>query len=254
MATFYLARLIKYRSGIMKRTVMCLLTLLLLSATPALSQDAIDYFNLGLKNSRTRKKIEYFTKALEMDPRLTTAYEKRGMLYYFQGKYEESIQDYETYLDLTRGDAQAYRMLGMCYLKSGIYEPAIASFTRVIEMEPERATAYAYRAEAYRLSGRGEEALRDATPAIKLRGDPRAKSDAYRTRAKLHWAAGRKELGSADFSSSWQIDPRVPRWWRVDLLNFASAEELSNVAPFIIIALVFVLIFGLRLKPPEKNK
>ena len=167
------------------------------------------------------------------------------MLYYFQGKYDKVIQDYHEYLDLAPEKPEAYRMLGMGYLKSGIYGPAIASFTRVIEMEPEHATAYAYRAEAYRLSGRGEEAFRDATTAVKLRGDPRAKSDAYRTRAKLHWAAGRKELGSADFSYSWQIDPRVPSYWRVELLNFASAEELRNVAPFIIIALVFVLIFGL---------
>ena len=46
--------------------------------TPAQNENAMNYFNLALKSSVTRKKIEYLTKALEMDPRLAIAYEKRG--------------------------------------------------------------------------------------------------------------------------------------------------------------------------------
>ena len=64
----------------------CLLTLFLLSAQPAHAEDAMDYFQRGLRGSVTRKKIEYFSKALELDPKLAAAYEKRGLLYYFQEK------------------------------------------------------------------------------------------------------------------------------------------------------------------------
>ena len=236
----------------MRIAAICLFTLLCLTSATAYGEDAMDYFNLGVKGSMTRKKIDYFTKALELNPRLAAAYEKRGLLYYFQEKYDKVIQDYLTYLDLAPAKAEAYRILGMGYLKSEIYEPAINNFTRAIEMESELASAYANRAEAYRLSGKYEETIRDSTIAIKLIGDGRITSDAYRTRAKLYWKMERNKLAAADVSSSWQVDPRVPRWWR-DFLNFASPEELRNVAPFFIIAIVFVVIFGLRLKSPPKR-
>ena len=212
----------------------------------------MDYFNLGVEGSITRKKIQYFTKALELNPSLAAAYEERGLLYYFQEKYDRVIQDYNAYLDLAPEKAEAYRMLGMGYLKSEIYDPAIFNFSRAIDMEPKHLTAYAYRAEAYRLLGKDEEAFQDATFAINLRGDLRAKSDAYRTRAKLYWKRERNELAAADVKSSWQIDPRVPRWWR-HFLNYASPEELSKAAPFFLIAIAFVLVFGLKFKPPKKD-
>ncbi|UCG13061.1 MAG: tetratricopeptide repeat protein [Deltaproteobacteria bacterium] len=234
-----------------KRITTCILTLLLLAASPVFGQNAMDYFNLGQNGSVTRKKIAYFTKALELDPGFAPAYEKRGLLHYFQGNYNEMIQDYETYLELAAAKPEAYRMLGIGYLKLGFYEPAVHNFGRAIEMEPKRGTAYAYRAEAYRLRGKDGEALADANRAIKLRGDLRAKADAYKTRAKLYWKVGRNQLAAADLKASYRIDPRVPRWWRY-FLNYASPEELRSAAPFFIVVILFVVIFGLRLKPPQK--
>lgn len=229
-----------------------LVALLLLSAPVARGENAMDYYELGVKGSNTRKKIDYFTKALQLSPNLAAAYEKRGLLYYFQGKYDRMIQDFNKYLDLEPAKAEAYWMLGMGYLKSENYEPAINNFSLAIHMEPDNLKSYAYRAEAYRLSGKDEKAFLDANKAIELRGDLRAKSDAHRTRAKLYWKIGRNELAAADVKSSWQIDPRVPRWWTY-FLNYASPDEMRRLAPFFIIALVFVLIFGLRMKPPQKD-
>jgi tetratricopeptide (TPR) repeat protein len=236
----------------MKKTALFLLAFFLLCVPAVHDENAMDHYNLGVKGSSTRKKIEHFTKALQLNPKLAAAYEKRGLLYYFQGKYDRVIQDYNKYLDLEPAKAEAYWMLGMGYLKSENYEPAINNFSLAIHMEPGNLKAYASRAEAYRLTTKDEKAYLDANKAIELRGDLRAKSDAYRTRAKLYWKIGRNELAAADVKSSWQIDPRVPRWW-THFLNYASPEELRSIAPFFIIALVFVLIFGLRVKPPEKD-
>ena len=65
----------------MKRLILLLVPLALLVAGPAHSEDAMQYFNLGVQSSVTRKKIEYYTRALELDPNLVEAYEKRGLLY-----------------------------------------------------------------------------------------------------------------------------------------------------------------------------
>jgi tetratricopeptide (TPR) repeat protein len=225
----------------------------LASEIPTHIDNAMDYFDYGLKSSMTSEKIEYFTKALELDPELAAAYERRGMLYYFQEKYDKVIQDFNSYIELAPAKGEAYRMLGMGYLKSGMYRPAINNFTRAIEIKPEHVHAHAYRAEAYRLNGKYDEAIIDATRAIKLRGDLRAISDAYRTRAKVYQKIGRNELVNADIDAAWQVDPRVPIWWR-ELVMYASPEDMRRVAPIVVIVIAFVLIFGIKLKPPEKDE
>ena len=56
----------------MKKTATYLYIFLWLFAAPAYGDNAIEYFNLGVKSSVTRKKIEYFTKALEHNPEMAT--------------------------------------------------------------------------------------------------------------------------------------------------------------------------------------
>jgi len=236
----------------MGRIPIYLLTLLLLHALPSRADEATDYFNRGVKSSMTNRKIEFFTKALELNPKLATAYEQRGLLYYYQGKYDKVIQDYLAYLDLAPEKAGAYRMLGLGYLKNGDCEPAIAQFTRAIEMEPQHPAGYAYRAEANRLCGKEEEAIRDCTTAVKLRGDERARSEAYKTRARIYRKMGLMDLAVADTRAAWQADPRWSYWARY-WYKYASLEELRGAGLIGIIALAFVLIFGLRLKSPKKD-
>jgi tetratricopeptide (TPR) repeat protein len=235
----------------MKRHILSLVTLILLVAGPAYGKDAMQYFNLGVQSSVTRKKIAYYTKALELDPNLVEAYEKRGLLYYFQESYEKVIQDYLTFLDLAPAKAEAFRMVGMGHLKMANYEPALHYFTLALEMEPQQVEAYANRAETYRLMGWEEEAMRDATRAIELRGNPRSRADAYRTRFKIYWEQGHDKLARADYRKSLELDPRVTLW-RYPNKKYPSPEEVSQVGLFGIIGIAFVLIFGAKLRPPEE--
>ena len=43
----------------------------------AWGQDAIYFYNRGLESSMANKRIEYFTKAIQLNPNLAEAYEKR---------------------------------------------------------------------------------------------------------------------------------------------------------------------------------
>ena len=237
----------------MKRKIIGFLIILILTALPARAENAIDYFNLGLKSTLTNTKIKYFSKALEMDPYLAEAYEKRGILYYFQEKFDRVIQDFQDYIRVAPPKAEAYRMLGVGYLKSGFYERAADILSRAIEMDPELISAYVNRAEAYRLNGKYEETIRDATVGIRRVCDERTKSDAYRIRAKVYWKTDRNDLAHADVNAAWDIDPRVPMWWRY-FLKGATPEEMSHAAPFMIIGILVVLIWGVTLKPPDKDE
>lgn len=227
-----------------------LLIFLLLATTPTYGQDAMHYFNLALESSRTRKKIEYFTKALELNPDLAVVYEKRGILFYFQKEYHRAIQDFQEYIQLGPATGETYRMLGLAYLGSQSYEPAINIFTGMIKTEPKCTVAYANRAEAYRLSGQYDEAIRDATRVINYKADPITKVAAYTTRAKVYWKIGQNELAAEDVRAAVIVDPR--NWFR-DWFRYASPDDMRRAAPFLIIAIAFALIFGLKVRPPKKD-
>jgi len=236
----------------MQRKVICYLILLMLSAISVYGENATDYFNLGLKSTLTRTKIQYFSKALELAPNLTEAYEKRGILYFYQEKFDNVIQDFQTYIELSPPKAEAYRMLGMGYLKSGDYPSAIYNFTRAIEIDSKQANAYSNRAEAHFLSGNYDQTILDSTKAIGLDGDPRDIADAYRTRAKAFRKTDRNELSAADIRSSWQIDPRYAYYYRA-LYGYANPQSMRKAGLIGVIGIAFLLLFKFKLKPPEKD-
>lgn len=231
----------------MKKTFICLIGLLALAASPTYADEALEYFNLGMKSTMTTRKIKYFTKALELNPDLASAYEKRGFLYYIQEKYDKVIQDFQTYLKLAPAKTEAYRMLGLGYLKSGIYGTAIQNFSHAIEMEPTRAAPYANRAEAYRLLGHYDAAIRDSTRAIQLGSDPRSEADAYRTRARVFRKLGRGDEAVADTISAYWADPSV--WHYSKRGKSWKTEDLRKIGLINIIGIAFLFIV-LKLRPP----
>ena len=223
---------------------------LCLTATQSYAMGAMEYFNLGLEKGMTYKKVAYFTKALDLNPKLAAAYAKRGMLYYFQEKYDKMIQDFQSYIELEPTKAEAYRMLGLGYLKTGLLKASIFYLTRAIEMDTNIACAYADRAEAYRLSGKYEEAIGDSTRAIKLRGDPRTIADAYRTRAKVYWKIGRNTVAYADNRKALRLDPSIPKLWG----SYPPLENMRAMGLIYLIGIVFVLVFRLKFRPPKKDE
>ena len=231
----------------MKKLFICLIGLLALATSPAHADEALEYFNLGMKSTMTNKKIRYFTKALELNPELAGAYEKRGFLYYIQEKYDKVIQDFQTYLKVAPAKTEAYRMLGLGYLRSGIYGTAIQNFSRAIEMEPERAGLYANRSEAYRLLGYHDAAIRDSTRAIQLGGDPRSEADAYRTRARIFRKLGRGDEAVADTISAYWADPSVYHYSKRG--KSWKTEDLRTIGLINIIGIAFLFIV-VKLRPP----
>ncbi len=246
----------------------------------------MDFYNLGLKSSLAYKKIEYFTKAIQLDPYLVEAYEKRAIHYYFRRWFDNAIQDYTRVVELKPHKVDAHLMLGRAHLWKGkglgikgeinnlishlrkrrvpedneALERAIESFTRAIELDPQLASAYSYRAEAYRIKGMTKLAFRDATTAIQLRGDQRSTAKAYATRARIYQQMGQNELSEANFRKSIELDPYVSDFppLHVPLIhpgfgNTSSPKPVGRMGFFGIIILLFVVIFKMTLPAPEKR-
>lgn len=226
----------------MKKITFFFLMFIGLVAAQAHDMEAMKYYNLGLSSTLTSKKINYFTEALRLDPDLVEAYEKRGLLYFFQEKYDEVIQDFQKYIELAPANGEDYRMLGLGFLKNHIYNRAIDNFNRAIKLQPESADAYVDRAEAYRLIGRYNDAICDSTRAIEIGVDPGTLADAYKSRAKSYLAIGKNSEAFADNFKIASLDPKYPRMWRKSQpITFIGVMGL-----LILNAFVFVVLFELR--------
>gem|GEM_PF-432029 len=226
----------------MKKLTICFFMFVGLVAAQAQDMEAMKYYNLGLASTMTSKKIAYFTEALRLNPALVEAYEKRGLLYYFQEKYDAVIQDFQRYIELAPAKAEDYRMLGLGFLRSHVYNRAIDNFTHAIKLKPHCADAYADRAEAYRLIGKYDDAIRDSTKAIEIWADPGTMSEAYRTRAKSYLAIGRNTEAFADSPKVTSLDPRYPRM----LGESRTLGALGVMGLFILNAAVFLFLFELQ--------
>lgn len=236
----------------MKKILFAILAYMMVTTSAAWAQDAMYFYKRGVESSLANRKIHYFTKALELNPNLVEAYEKRAIHYYFQQRFDNAIHDYTKVIELKPGAAEAYRRRGSAHLKNGELEPAIDSLSRAIELDPRVASAYGYRAEAYRLSGMATEAVRDSTEAIGLRGDERTTATAYRTRAKALLELGHEEESDADFNKSVELDPRyvLIRY----LTGNSSLEGVRQMGLMGIIAICFVGIFQLTIRAPRKGR
>ncbi|MBW2406520.1 MAG: tetratricopeptide repeat protein [Deltaproteobacteria bacterium] len=217
----------------------------------AFDGNALEYFDLGLKTSMAYKKTNYFTKAIELNPRLAPAYEKRGLNYYFQGKYNEVIEDFTNYIQLVPNKADAYRMLGMAYLKINNPEKAVVNFDRALDLEPEMKGVLGYRGESFRMIGQLDEAIDDSNRALAMESDLRILSDVYRTRAKAYMELGQEVLANADFKRAAEIDPRY--FFYRYISGYADLEDMRRAGLIGMIGMAFVFIFGLKLRPPKKD-
>jgi len=235
----------------MKKVLLIVLTYMMVSSSVAWAEDAMYYYKLGLESSLANRRIGYFTKALELNPNLAEAYEKRALHYYYQRRYDKAIHDYTKVIELIPNRADAYRMRGTAYLKKEELQLALDNLSRAIELDPRMASAYGFRAEAYRLSGMATEAVRDSTTAIGLRGDDRTTATAYRTRAKAQLELGHEKESDADFNKSVELDPRyvLIRY----LTGTSSLEGVQRMGLMGIIAICFVGIFQLTMRAPRKD-
>jgi tetratricopeptide (TPR) repeat protein len=245
----------------MKKFLTAIAVLACYIAEPAWGYDASHFYKLGLDSNLANTKINYFTRAIELNPALSAAYEERGMLYYFQERYTKMIHDFLKVTKLSPDDANGYTMLGVAYFKKNDYNSAVANLTRAIELKPEVAKPYGYRAEAYRLMGMLELAVQDATRAIEIGSNERTIGKAYSTRAKAYRELGENERADNDLKKAVNLDPAYDIYKSFTTTEFLadSAGRSGNVKGIGwmgaagMIAIAFVLIFKLTLPPPRRG-
>jgi tetratricopeptide (TPR) repeat protein len=245
----------------MKKLLATIIVFMCYIGVPAWGYDAAQFYNLGLDSTMANTKINYFTRAIELNPSLSDAYEERGMLYYFQEHYTEVIRDFLKVTKLNPDNAKGYTMLGVAYFKKTDYDSAVSNLTRAIELKPALAEPYGYRAETYRLKAMLNLAVQDATRAIEIGGNKRTIGKAYSTRAKAYRELGENERAEADFKKAVNLDPVYDIYRSFTTTEFladsagrsGSVKGMGLMGAAGMIAIFFVMIFKLTLPPPRKD-
>ena len=157
-----------------------------------LVKKAIDWKMKGLRAYSSRDfegAIEYYSKALEVDPKDSDAYEFLGQLYSIRKNFDKAIINYSMVLKfepknlnvlLGRGNIYLY------YLKKP--DKALKNYSKIIEIDPKHSMAFNNRSGVYlQYRHELELAFSDLSKSIEL--DPKY-ADAYGNRACVYFFKG----------------------------------------------------------------
>ena len=129
---------------------------------------AREWFELGLKEKDWKKKIECFSKCLELDPKDADAWNNKGYALAKLGRYEEAIRCFDKAIEIDPKHAVAWNNKGVTLGELGRYEEAIRCYDKALEIDPKDANAWNNKGYALEELGRYEEAIRCFDKAIEI--------------------------------------------------------------------------------------
>lgn len=163
---------------------------------------ASDWISLGNQSMKTGKygsATEFFTKAIEIDPKMKDAYLFRGLSYRQQRNFKKALDDYNKLLDIDPNYAKAYNNRGVVYWRQKDYTKALSDYNKTIKLKPKDYIAYNNRAVIFYEMGRHEEAIKDYDNAIRLNPDF---AESYWNRAVNYMKLNKKEEAKKDFQKA----------------------------------------------------
>lgn len=112
--------------------------------------------------------IDYYTRAVDLDPAYAHAYTGRGRAYKGQSLYPEAIADYDRAISLDPALAYAYNDRGGVYVAMDQVGRAIVDYDQAIRLDTAAALFYNNRGAAHAKQKQFERAIEDYTRAVRL--------------------------------------------------------------------------------------
>jgi len=169
------------------------------------TQQALEFTKQGvtsIQKGNVDVAINYYDKALEINPQLEIAYINRGYAYFSKGNLIKAIEDATKAIEINPTSIDAYGVRGDSHIQNGNYDQAIADYSKAIELNPQLDGAYRKRALAYHSKGQLFRAVADYESFLPLAPNLSARTEAQKYIDYLN-NHGAKD-GDVDFS------PRMP--------------------------------------------
>jgi tetratricopeptide (TPR) repeat protein len=149
--------------------------------------------------------IACFRRAIELDPKYTTAHYNLGIALYGKGQMDEAIASYRKAIALDRQYAWAHNNLGIALSEKGKVDEAITCFHKAIALDPKLAKAHLNLGGALYGKGQVEEAIACYRKAVAL--DPKF-AEGHTNLGKALKANGQVEEAIACHQKAIELDPK----------------------------------------------
>jgi len=166
------------------------------------------FFNLGdiyRFQSEYTKAINYYEKALSIDPNFMRAVVNIGSAYKKTGEFQKANEFYDRAIRLNPISAIDFNTRGVAYFHLAQYQKALEDLNRAIDLNPKFAMAYSNRASAYINLGQYQEALDDCNKAIDV--NPKF-AMAYQNRANVYYFLGQYQVALDDYNKAIDLNPK----------------------------------------------
>ncbi len=134
--------------------------------------EAIQFSNLGVawyEKGDYEKSIKYYTRAVELNPDFSEAYNNLGVSYAKQGNYSQAIKCYKKATKKELNYATPFSNLGVTFYKLGYLDRAIKYFEKAIAADPNYERAYNYKVVVLLKKGDRRKALKFLRKIRKLK-------------------------------------------------------------------------------------
>lgn len=133
------------------------------------ANNAMQQGNTLMVGGQIDRAIEYYSRAIELEPDKVDGYNNRGVAYQLKGNYNRAIKNYNKAIELDPDFAEAYHNRGDAYGKKGDYDRAIEDQNRALRLKPNLTIAYYYRGVAYYKRDDYGSAIKDFTKTLRLK-------------------------------------------------------------------------------------
>ena len=158
------------------------------------------HFLLGFSQANQQdfdQAIRSFTRATELDPEFSPAWNALGYAYRPLGRYEQSERAFKRYIALIPNEPNPYDSYAELLLKVGRHDESIAMYRKALEADSHFVPSFVGIAANLMYSGRHAEARKEAERLRKAARDDRERRTALLTSA-IVWADEGKTAGALD--------------------------------------------------------
>jgi len=117
-------------------------------STSILESDPVYWYYRGLNLSKSSKSynesIEAFDKAIELNQSFESAWYKKGLVLWWQGKPDDALKAFDKVIELNESSIKAWELKAHCLSDIGVilsdpnkFDDCINAYNKVIELDPE---------------------------------------------------------------------------------------------------------------------
>ena len=122
----------------------------------------------ALQEDKVEQALEYFNKALQINPGYKMAWAYKGFILKKLGKYEEELRCYDKFIEIDPANEVVWNNRGVTLLSLHKYQESENSFRRAEMLKPKYPETFYNRGILRLETGNYKEALKDFTKSIRL--------------------------------------------------------------------------------------